>query len=145
MIVKAEIIEEDVFEQGKRAFLNFGHTYGHAIESVLGYGTISHGEAIMYGMLIALRLSTEKLGLTFDIKAFIHWIHRLGYSYESIHEIEFDHLYQKMQTDKKSIAQQVRMVLLSDLGKPLLIDISKKELFEAHQTIKNLWQGGLAK
>ena len=35
MIVKAEILEEDVYEQGKRAFLNFGHTYGHAIESVL--------------------------------------------------------------------------------------------------------------
>jgi 3-dehydroquinate synthase len=143
MIVKSKIVEEDVDEQGKRAFLNFGHTYGHAVEAVLGYGKISHGEAIMYGMLIALRLSDKKIGPQIELKTFMNWIRRLGYSYEILNGIEFQKLYEKIQTDKKSIAGQVRMVLLKQLGDPVLMNISKQELFDAHNYIKALWQGGL--
>ena len=46
-------------ETGIRAYLNFGHTLGHAIESEMGYGNFTHGEAVMIGMIFALKLSKE--------------------------------------------------------------------------------------
>ena len=59
---KAAIVERDPFEQGERALLNFGHTFGHAIETAQGYGGLNHGEAVAVGMVLAARLS-ERLGL----------------------------------------------------------------------------------
>ncbi|MFB3100711.1 MAG: 3-dehydroquinate synthase, partial [Gammaproteobacteria bacterium] len=58
---KAEIVAEDERESGVRAILNFGHTFGHAIETGLGYGTWLHGEAIALGMLMAADLS-QRMG-----------------------------------------------------------------------------------
>lgn len=62
--LKAQIVQEDEFElTGRRAILNFGHTVGHAIEQVTGYGPILHGEAVSIGMVVESRLG-ERLGLT---------------------------------------------------------------------------------
>ena len=55
---KAAIVERDPFERGERALLNFGHTFGHAIETEQGYGGLNHGEAVAVGMVLAARLST---------------------------------------------------------------------------------------
>jgi 3-dehydroquinate synthase len=60
--IKADVVGQDERESGLRAILNFGHTFGHAIESGLGYGTWLHGEAVACGMVLACRLSAE-LGL----------------------------------------------------------------------------------
>ena len=59
--------------------MNFGHTLGHAIESEMGYGNFTHGEAVMIGMIFALKLSKEVLGLSFQTEEFINWIQELGY------------------------------------------------------------------
>jgi 3-dehydroquinate synthase len=59
---KADVVANDEREEGVRALLNFGHTFGHAIESGLGYGTWLHGEAVAAGMVIAARVS-QKMGL----------------------------------------------------------------------------------
>ncbi len=65
--IKATIVAQDEFEtSGTRALLNFGHTIGHAIESVAGYGTFSHGEAVAIGMIAALDLSVRLAGLPPD-------------------------------------------------------------------------------
>ena len=65
--IKARIVAEDEFEtKGTRALLNFGHTIGHAVESVAGYGTYSHGEAVAIGMIAALDLSVRLAGLPLD-------------------------------------------------------------------------------
>ncbi|MDP4162241.1 MAG: 3-dehydroquinate synthase, partial [Bacillota bacterium] len=61
--IKARIVSIDERENGIRAYLNFGHTLGHAIESEIGYGEITHGEAVMIGMGFALRMSKELLNL----------------------------------------------------------------------------------
>lgn len=58
---KARIVANDEKEQGERALLNLGHTFGHAIESYLGYGTWLHGEAVATGMVMAADLS-QRLG-----------------------------------------------------------------------------------
>ena len=60
--IKAEIVAQDEREDGVRALLNFGHTFGHAIEAGTGYGTWLHGEAVGAGMALAARLS-QRLGL----------------------------------------------------------------------------------
>ena len=58
---KADVVAEDEREAGRRALLNLGHTFGHAIETGLGYGGCLHGEAVAIGMYLAVDMS-EKLG-----------------------------------------------------------------------------------
>ena len=58
--IKARVVEADEREAGMRAVLNFGHTVGHAVETAAGYGTITHGEAVAYGMLVATALSVRR-------------------------------------------------------------------------------------
>lgn len=58
--IKARVIEADEREAGPRAMLNFGHTVGHAIEAALGYGKVTHGEAVARGMLVAAALSVRR-------------------------------------------------------------------------------------
>lgn len=58
--IKARVVEADEREAGPRAMLNFGHTVGHAVEAALGYGTITHGEAVAHGMLVAAALSVRR-------------------------------------------------------------------------------------
>ena len=55
--VKAKIVAEDEFEHSTRKYLNFGHTFGHAVEAVCGFGGLSHGESVMIGMAYSLILS----------------------------------------------------------------------------------------
>ncbi|HUG85239.1 MAG TPA: 3-dehydroquinate synthase [Euzebya sp.] len=62
-VVKAEIVSEDELESGRRALLNYGHTVGHAVESLTSYDTYRHGEAVALGMVFAARLG-ERLGLS---------------------------------------------------------------------------------
>jgi len=58
--IKARVVERDEREAGVRAVLNFGHTVGHAVEATLGYGVVTHGEAVAYGMLVAAALSVRR-------------------------------------------------------------------------------------
>jgi len=58
--IKAKVVETDERESGLRAMLNFGHTVGHAIEAALGYGKVTHGEAVAQGMLVAAALSVRR-------------------------------------------------------------------------------------
>jgi len=64
--IKAEVVRQDEREGGLRGILNFGHTLGHAIENVAGYGQFLHGEAVAIGMVYAARLSTALKGLSVE-------------------------------------------------------------------------------
>jgi 3-dehydroquinate synthase len=61
--IKAEVVQQDETETGLRAILNFGHTIGHAIEAISGYGKYLHGEAISIGQVAAAKLSVRASGL----------------------------------------------------------------------------------
>lgn len=85
--VKNKIVEEDPQEKsGRRALLNLGHTFGHALESALGLGAISHGEAVAWGIACAARLGV-KLGITpeKDAEAIIELLNQTGYETRAPH------------------------------------------------------------
>lgn len=118
--VKAGIVRADERESGVRAFLNLGHTLGHAIESESGYGVVSHGEAVIIGMIFALEVSIELEGLRFDVEELKKWLTSLGYSVDVPKSLDHKRLLQKMQGDKKSTESNVNMVLLQAIGEPVM-------------------------
>lgn len=128
--IKASIVEEDEKEMGIRAFLNFGHTLGHAVEGSMGYGNFTHGESILIGMVYALKLSSREQGLDFNLDEFINWVSSLGYQTTIPLQLEKETLLNLMKTDKKSINEGATFVLLKQLGSPLLMDIADSVLIE---------------
>ncbi|WP_210365493.1 3-dehydroquinate synthase [Bacillus sp. REN3] len=129
--VKGRIVAEDERETGVRSFLNFGHTLGHAIEAEIGYGKITHGEAVAIGMVFALRLSCRVNGLVFDLAGFENWLHSLGYQVFLPAGLEADRLVARMKQDKKAVRDTLRFVLLEKLGTPLLAEVDEQELIDA--------------
>jgi 3-dehydroquinate synthase len=128
--IKGKIVGQDERETGIRAYLNLGHTLGHAIESEMGYGNFTHGEAVMVGMVFSIKLSKELLGLSFNLEVFIKWIEGLGYQSKLPGELSNENLINKMKQDKKSVRDSIRFVLLEQLGQPILKEVSEAILFE---------------
>ena len=126
--IKASVVSIDERKSGVRAFLNFGHTLAHVIEASAGYGNITHGEAVMTGMIYALNLSKEILGLPYSISSFEAWIASLGYSLEIPFGLDFDKVIDGMKRDKKSISNKPRFVLLEAIGKPVLLEVDEEIL-----------------
>ena len=120
---KAEIVGEDELEMGKRALLNFGHTFGHAIENVKGYGEIFHGEAIAIGMLLAADISA----IHTDEKARLErLIRNIGLPHTA-NSIEIDSLLDAMLLDKKVQDKKLRFILLRSLGDAVINNNIKNE------------------
>ena len=118
--IKAEVVGQDERETGLRAILNFGHTFGHAIESGLGYGQWLHGEGVGCGMVMAARLS-EALGLVDE--AFVHrlrtLIQRAGLPVIGPRLAPTDsagRYLQLMRVDKKAEAGQIKFVVIDAPG-----------------------------
>ena len=110
--IKAEVVAEDEREAGRRAILNFGHTFGHAIENCLGYGEWLHGEAVAAGMIMAAQLS----GLAdADMDRLRSLIARAGLPVAPP-VIPADDFMQAMRRDKKVENSALRFVLLKELG-----------------------------
>lgn len=128
--IKEEIVSLDEKETGVRAFLNFGHTLGHAIEGEVGYGNITHGEGVVIGCVFALQLSKKILGLSFDVDEFVRWLEGLGYQTELPMDLEPLSLLNRMKQDKKSIGGRIQFVLLSDIGNPELYEVDDEYLLK---------------
>ena len=118
--IKAAVVEQDERESGLRAILNFGHTFGHAIESGLGYGQWLHGEGVGCGMVMAANLS-QRLGLV-DL-AFVERLKRLieraGLPVKAPQLDASDNAgryLELMRMDKKSEAGEIRFVLIDGPG-----------------------------
>lgn len=113
--IKNNFVSQDERETGIRAYLNLGHTLGHAIESEMGYGNFTHGEAVMIGMVFALKISSRLLGLPFQLTEFIDWVNKLGYRTNIPEQLQFESLIGKMKQDKKSVGETIRFVLLNPI------------------------------
>ncbi|MGD8476539.1 MAG: 3-dehydroquinate synthase, partial [Burkholderiales bacterium] len=113
---KAEIVAADEREGGTRALLNFGHTFGHAIETGLGYGTWLHGEAVAAGMLLAARLSARQREISEDdVKRLERLLERAGLP-TSAPALGAKRYLELMGHDKKVHKGKLRLVLLRSIG-----------------------------
>lgn len=115
--VKVEVVNIDEREQAERMLLNYGHTVGHAIEQLLGYGTLLHGEAIAIGMHLEAQLAVT-LGLC-DVELLGHQQHVLQRYHLPITlpaQVTVDDLLAVMQRDKKVDAGQIRWALPRRIG-----------------------------
>ena len=110
--IKAEIVAEDEREAGRRALLNFGHTFGHAIENTMGYGEWLHGEAVAAGMLMAAKMS----GIEDAAEARLADLVRAAGLPTSPPELGADRLMGAIQLDKKAKGGRPRFILLKTLG-----------------------------
>ena len=122
--IKAWVVGQDERETGIRAILNFGHTFGHAIESGLGYGQWLHGEGVGCGMVMAAHLS-QRVGLV--DRSFVERLHRLieraGLPVKApvLNTQDNSGRYlELMRIDKKSEAGEIRFVLIDGPGHALV-------------------------
>ncbi|GHA71045.1 3-dehydroquinate synthase [Formosimonas limnophila] len=115
--IKSEVVAQDEKEGGIRAILNFGHTFGHAIEAGMGYGAWLHGEAVGVGMILAADLSHRlgQLSAT-DVTRIQNLVKAAGLPTEPP-KLGIDKMIELMKLDKKSDAGQIKFVLLEGIGK----------------------------
>jgi 3-dehydroquinate synthase len=118
--VKVRVVEDDVLEHGHRAILNFGHTFGHAIEKVAGYGAFTHGEAVAVGMKAAVHLSSM-LYPSLDADFALTLIDRIPIVPDPS-DLAAGALIDAMRLDKKSRSGQLRFVCLEEIGKAVIVD-----------------------
>lgn len=110
--LKAEVVAEDEREAGRRALLNFGHTFGHAIERCLGYGEWLHGEAVAAGMVMAAQLSGIDSG---EVNRLQDLLVSAGLPVKPP-SVGAQAMLDAMGMDKKVLRKQLRFVLLGELG-----------------------------
>lgn len=118
--LKARVVAADERESGLRAILNFGHTFGHAIEAGVGYGEWLHGEAVAAGMVMAAELSARVGTLPHaDAERVKALIVRAGLPARGP-KLSADRYLELMQVDKKAAGGKVRFILLEALGRAVL-------------------------
>ncbi len=119
--IKADVVAQDEKESGLRAILNLGHTFGHAIETGLGYGQWLHGEAVGAGMVMACDLSVRQGWLdSADAARAKHLIARAKLPVLSPESMTCADYLAHMSLDKKVVDGQIRLVLLERLGKAVI-------------------------
>lgn len=126
--IKADIVAADEFESGARAYLNFGHTFAHALEKVSDFNLLNHGEAVYLGMLAAVTLSNET-GAEIDDEPIRQF--RSLYSFKiSDKMLPEDQLFTAMKSDKKVIDDTFRFVLLKNWQQPVVMSVNEVELIQ---------------
>ncbi len=125
---KARIVGADEREAGVRAYLNFGHTYGHALETLTGYGEVLHGEAVAIGMVVALRVG-ERLGHT-PLELVTRGERLLAHLGLPVRGPRLDReaVWQVMARDKKAGPDGVRFVVLDGIAAPRVITPTRSDV-----------------
>ncbi len=134
--IKAEIVGRDEREQGDRALLNLGHTFGHALESTTGYTRWLHGEAVGAGLLMAATMSREAGLLPADyVERLRRLLVRAGLPTEA-RDLRADTVLEHMRIDKKVKSGRIRLVLLRSIGTSFVTadypDAALRRTLEAH-------------
>jgi 3-dehydroquinate synthase len=127
--IKGGVVSRDEKESGLREILNFGHTFGHALESVTRYTRFQHGEAVAWGMMCAALLGHEVAGTPGDTVSRIVALVRHSGPLPSWPSISTKKILAAMRTDKKSRAGKLRFVLVPRLGHASTYDrVSEKKV-----------------
>ena len=114
--IKANVVENDEKEQGLRALLNLGHTFGHAIETLAGYGVVKHGEAVSIGIVMAAKLSHDlHMCSNSDVDRIVNLLSFFGLPVNPPDFTAREYLG-IMQRDKKVKNGQIRVILNQGLG-----------------------------
>lgn len=120
---KANVVSEDEKEDGLRAILNYGHTIGHAIESLTGYSVINHGEAVAMGMVAAGRIATKlKMWTQEEELRQFKLIQKVGLPVQIPANLDTEAAIKLLPTDKKAKNGQVPFILPTEIGKVTIID-----------------------
>lgn len=130
--MKADIVSRDETEQGERALLNLGHTFGHAIEAWLGYGKWLHGEAVAVGIVMAARLAAARGWLqSNDVQRVSDLLLGFGLPVKPPVEMHITDFIPFMKTDKKVRHGDMRFVLPTAFGSTAVVDdVSEAELIK---------------
>ncbi len=129
--IKAEVVEKDEHEHGIRALLNFGHTFGHAIETFTGYTSWLHGEAISTGMCMALTMSRLMGWIDENIeKRGVDLLKLTGLPISVPRNMKKEDFERLMQADKKVLDGIVRLVLIKGLGEGIVVDQYTPDIFK---------------
>lgn len=128
--IKARVVNKDERESGLREILNFGHTFGHALESVTRYTRYRHGEAVAWGMMAAALLGHEA-GITpaNDAARIISLVRRLG-GLPTWPKLKPSELLRAMRSDKKARAGKLRFVFVPRIGNAKPYDGTSEELVQ---------------
>ncbi|MCL1901030.1 MAG: 3-dehydroquinate synthase [Firmicutes bacterium] len=125
--VKKEIVEADEFEDNVRMLLNFGHTYGHAIEKLGEYKMFSHGQAVSLGMVLALKLGIKlKITKPENLETLIQLLNRLNLP--AVCPFTAEEMYKYISADKKVRNDKVHFVFIEDIGIAKIIPIALSDL-----------------
>ncbi len=136
-LIKRDVVTRDEREEGVRASLNLGHTWGHALETATEYRGFSHGEAVAKGMIFELELG-KLLGLTPN-----HLIEKATNIFDVFDIpskpilLEGSRLISLMKKDKKNVNGKIKFVIIKEMGEFVLLDIDEKKILEINSTFKN--------
>ncbi len=128
ILVKGKVVEEDLYEKGVRATLNLGHTFGHALESVTGFSEWTHGEAVAWGLYMAMETGLE-LGLT--DRNYVAEVRKIleNYKFKLYADIETEKLLNAMNYDKKKKNGKVRYVLQRNIEESVVLEVDRDVIF----------------
>ena len=132
--IKSRVVKADPYDHSIRKILNFGHTFGHAIEVYRG---LPHGVAVGIGMKAAMYLSTKKLGLQEEVyTTYSHWLKeqlsRFTFHLSPFTLKDIEQMLPLLHQDKKNTAGSLRCVLLQELGAPVIdVEVSDNEVRDA--------------
>jgi 3-dehydroquinate synthase len=128
--IKADVVRQDEREGGLRAILNFGHTFGHAIEAGLGYGEWLHGEAVGCGMVMAAELS-RRMGFVEDaVVARIRSVVKAAGLPTEAPDLGTERWLELMQVDKKNEGGEIKFILLKPLGTAVFMPAPQDALLD---------------
>ena len=117
--IKKEVVEADEFEKYERMMLNFGHTFGHAIEKLMNFKGITHGQAVAIGMCMIVRDRTLK-------KRLVSILEKYGLDTET--DMPADKIIEASQNDKKAEGNSVNIVTLEKAGEAEIVKLSFEEI-----------------
>lgn len=125
--MKREVVERDEFDTGERALLNFGHTFGHALEKLNHYQGLSHGAAVGIGMVMMARLG-EKAGLTQPGTADSIAAVLKKYSLPVHSDLPLSQILAATVSDKKSTGASINLILLKEIGESFVHPVAHRAL-----------------